>query len=214
MASCSRKLRASIELFVSDERERRLVEPRLAQLLGLEQRAARDAADLFSGWRLFFERMADQSPVVLAFEDLQWADGGLLDFIDYLLEWSADRPIFVLALGRPELEARRPGWGTSLRLAAARARRDDGTARRARARACPPMSRPGSWNGRRGSRSTRSRRCGCCSTAACSPRRAAGTWSRARSTDLEVPETLQALVAARLDNLDRPSGHWCRTPRC
>ena len=42
---------------------------------------------------------------MLAFEDLQWADCGLLDFIDYLLEWSADHPIFVLALGRPELRA-------------------------------------------------------------------------------------------------------------
>jgi class 3 adenylate cyclase len=75
-------------------RERRLVQPRLAQLLGLEHRSAGEAADLFSGWRLFFERMADTQPVILAFEDLQWADSGLLDFIDYLLEWSADHPIF------------------------------------------------------------------------------------------------------------------------
>jgi predicted ATPase len=110
------KLGAVIERFVSDERERRLVRPRLAQLLGLEQRAAGEAADLFSGWRLFFERMAQSNPVILAFEDLQWADSGLLDFIDYLLEWSADYPIFILALGRPELEERRPGWGTAIRL--------------------------------------------------------------------------------------------------
>src|SRR4029077_15866364 len=65
---------------------------------------------------LFFERMADTEPVILAFEDLQWADSGLLDFIDYMLEWSADYPIFVLALGRPELDGRRPEWGTALRL--------------------------------------------------------------------------------------------------
>jgi class 3 adenylate cyclase/tetratricopeptide (TPR) repeat protein len=110
------KLAAVIERFVSHERERRLVHPRLAQLLGLEQRAAGEAADLFSGWRLFFERMAEAQPVVLAFEDLQWADSGLLDFIDYLLEWSADYPIFILALGRPELEERRPNWGTAIRL--------------------------------------------------------------------------------------------------
>ena len=67
-----------------------------------------DRADLFSGWRLFFERMAADEPVVLVFEDLQWADGGLLDFIDYLLEWSAELPIFILALGRPELRRRGP----------------------------------------------------------------------------------------------------------
>ncbi len=104
------KLRTAVEQFVPEERERRLVEPRLAHLLRLEERADSDRADLFSGWRLFFERVSQDAPVVLAFEDLQWADSGLLDFIDYLLEWSADFPIFVLTLGRPELRERRPSW--------------------------------------------------------------------------------------------------------
>jgi class 3 adenylate cyclase/tetratricopeptide (TPR) repeat protein len=108
--SARAKLREVVEQFVPDERERRLVEPRLAHLLGLEARTASDRADLFSGWRLFFERMSDDAPVVLVFEDLQWADSGLLEFIDYLLEWSADRPLFVLALGRPELLDTRPSW--------------------------------------------------------------------------------------------------------
>jgi tetratricopeptide (TPR) repeat protein len=110
------KLRASIERYVPDERERRLVEPRLAHLLGLEVRTAPDRADLFSGWRLFFERLAAVEPVVMVFEDLQWADSGLLDFIDYLLEWSAEFPIFILAIGRPELAEVRPGWHDFLRL--------------------------------------------------------------------------------------------------
>ncbi len=109
-AEAREKLRVTVATFVSDERERRLVEPRLAHLLRLEERPDADRADLFSGWRLFFERMAATQAVVLAFEDLQWADSGLLEFIDYLLEWSADNPIFVLALGRPELRQRRPGW--------------------------------------------------------------------------------------------------------
>jgi class 3 adenylate cyclase/tetratricopeptide (TPR) repeat protein len=106
------KLRATVNEYVTDERERRLVEPRLAHLLGLGQRTASDRADLFSGWRLFFERLAENAPVILAFEDLQWADSGLLDFIDYLLEWSAEHPLFVLALGRPELLEERPAWGS------------------------------------------------------------------------------------------------------
>ena len=104
------KLKAAVEQHVPDERERRLVEPRLAHLLRLEERADADRADLFSGWRLFLERMAEAQPLVLAFEDLQWADSGLLDFIDYLLEWSAEYPIFVIALGRNELRDRRPAW--------------------------------------------------------------------------------------------------------
>jgi predicted ATPase len=110
-ASARRKLGEAVQLYVSDERERRLVEPRLAHLLGLEQRSASDRADLFSGWRLFFERISEEAPVVLVFEDLQWADSGLLEFIDYLLEWSAERPLFVLALGRSELLETRPAWG-------------------------------------------------------------------------------------------------------
>jgi tetratricopeptide (TPR) repeat protein len=109
-AAAREKLRAIVEEYVSDERERRLVEPRLAHLLRLEERPEADRADLFSGWRLFFERLSYEAPVILAFEDLQWADSGLLDFIDYLLEWSAEYPIFVLALGRSELRDRRPGW--------------------------------------------------------------------------------------------------------
>ena len=54
----ARSCALSSSSYVTDERERRLVEPRLAHLLGFEQRAGSRAADLFSGWRLFFERMA------------------------------------------------------------------------------------------------------------------------------------------------------------
>src|SRR5258705_5287798 len=115
-ASARAKLQAAVEAHVPDERERRLVEPRLAHLLGLEQRTAADRADLFSGWRLFFERMAMEQPVVLVFEDLQWSESGLLDFIDYLLEWSAEFPIFILGLARPELVDARPAWTPSLSL--------------------------------------------------------------------------------------------------
>jgi class 3 adenylate cyclase/tetratricopeptide (TPR) repeat protein len=109
-AAARAKLHEVVERYVSDERERRLVEPRLAHLLRLEERPDADRADLFSGWRLFLERLSEDAPVVLVFEDLQWADSGLLDFIDYLLEWSAEYPILVLTLARPELRERRPAW--------------------------------------------------------------------------------------------------------
>ena len=51
-----------------------------------------DRQDLFAAWRLFFERLADVYPTVLAFEDMQWADACLLDFVEYLLEWSRNSP--------------------------------------------------------------------------------------------------------------------------
>jgi class 3 adenylate cyclase/tetratricopeptide (TPR) repeat protein len=114
-ASAREKLRATVEEHVPDPQDRAYVEPRLAQLLGLEEQAGGDRQELFAAWRLFFERIAAQGPCVLAFEDLQWADAGLLDFVEYLLEWSRDFPLYVITLARPELHERRPGWGAGLR---------------------------------------------------------------------------------------------------
>src|SRR5262249_23568417 len=71
--------------------------------------------DLFAAWRLFIERLAAVYPVVMVFEDMQWADQSLLDFIEYLLEWSRTSPIYVLTLARPELLERRPSWGAGHR---------------------------------------------------------------------------------------------------
>jgi class 3 adenylate cyclase/tetratricopeptide (TPR) repeat protein len=100
---------------VQDEDERAWLRPRLAVLLGAEEAVppgvdelSRDS--LFAGWRRFIERLAETLPVVLLFEDLQVADTGLLDFLDHLLEWSADRPIFVVGLTRPELHELRSQW--------------------------------------------------------------------------------------------------------
>jgi class 3 adenylate cyclase/tetratricopeptide (TPR) repeat protein len=96
------KLAEAVGRFVPDPEERRFVEPRLAHLLGLEDRQATDKADLFGGWRLFFERLASHDPVVMVFEDMQWADPSLLQFIDYLLDWSRNCPLFVMTLARPQ----------------------------------------------------------------------------------------------------------------
>ncbi len=113
--SAMAKLRETLEEHVQDPEERMWIEPRLSQLLGLEDHAARDREDLFAGWRRFFERLAEQHPCVLVFEDMQWADGSLLDFIEYLLEWSRSFPIFVVTLARPELMDHRPNWGAGWR---------------------------------------------------------------------------------------------------
>jgi predicted ATPase len=114
-ASALRKLQETLREQLLDEDERRFVEPRLAQLLGLGDGDSSDRQDLFAAWRLFFERLSDSNPVVLLFEDLQWADGSLLDFIEYLLEWSRSHPLFVVTLARPELHERRSSWGAGQR---------------------------------------------------------------------------------------------------
>ena len=73
--------------------------------------AAGDRDEVFAAWRHFFEALAERRPLVLVFEDLHWADDGLLDFVDYLADWAGQVPLLVVGSARPELLARRPGWG-------------------------------------------------------------------------------------------------------
>jgi class 3 adenylate cyclase len=67
--------------------------------------------ETFAAWLLFLEVLAEARPLVLVFEDLHWADDGLLDFVDYLAEWADPVPLLVIGSARPELLERRPGWG-------------------------------------------------------------------------------------------------------
>jgi predicted ATPase/class 3 adenylate cyclase len=114
-ASAREKLGRAVEQHIPDPEERRFAEPRLAHLLGLEEGAVGDQENLFAAARMFFERLAQTGPTVLVFEDIHWADSALLDFIEYLVEWSRDVPLFVLTLSRPELQDRRPTWGSGKR---------------------------------------------------------------------------------------------------
>ena len=109
------KLRHALETYLADPEERAWVEQRLAQLLGVAEQESFPREDLFGAWRLFFERLAEQNPTVLLFEDLQWADPALLDFVDYLLDWSRGQPLFVVTLARPELADKHPTWGGTKR---------------------------------------------------------------------------------------------------
>ncbi|MGZ8502154.1 MAG: ATP-binding protein, partial [Candidatus Limnocylindrales bacterium] len=93
--------------------ERAWIGPALLSLLGLESDAG--SQQLFGAWRTFFERLAGSAPVVMVFEDMHHADSGLLDFIDQMLEWSRNVPILILTLARPELLERRPDWGAGKR---------------------------------------------------------------------------------------------------
>jgi len=113
--TAAEKLGATLSEHILDHDERAFVEPRLGQLLGLSEHETRDRQDLFAAWRLFFERLAGTYPTVLAFEDVQWADASLLDFVEYLLDWSRNYPLFVVTLARPDLLERRPTWGAGQR---------------------------------------------------------------------------------------------------
>src|SRR3954470_15682681 len=109
------KIATATARWVPDEAERRWVETALLVLLGLDTTTQMARDELFSAWRTFFERIAAHGTVVLVFEDLHWADPGTLDFIDHLVEWSRGVPILVITLARLELFDRRPDWGTGRR---------------------------------------------------------------------------------------------------
>jgi class 3 adenylate cyclase/tetratricopeptide (TPR) repeat protein len=118
-AEAAAKLTATVSEYVRESDDRRWIEPHLRVLLGLEQGLGGDRSEQFGAWRRFFELIAVQGTTVLVFEDLQWADDGLLDFIDSLFEWSRSSPILVVTLTRPELLDRRPGLGSASRSAVA-----------------------------------------------------------------------------------------------
>ena len=133
---------------------------------------------------------------MLVFEDLHWADDTLLDFVDHLVDWVNDAPLLVIGTARPELLERRPGWGGGKSNAATVSLSplsEDETARLLASLlgrpSCLPSSRRRSWpvQGK---------------PALCGGVRAHGLGARRRSSGRRpLPETVQGIVAARLDAL-------------
>ncbi len=112
-ATTRQKVAETVAATVPDDTERRWIEPALLALLG--QSTSIGADQLFAAWRTFFERLAAKAPVVMVFEDLHWADTGTIDFVEHLLDWSKGVPILIVTLARPELIERRPDWGAGKR---------------------------------------------------------------------------------------------------
>ena len=213
--------RRRCDQWVPDEDERRWIERALLALLGVEElramaprRAVRRLADVLRAHRA-------HGPRCCVFEDIHLADPGLLDFIDHLLEWSRGLPIYVVTLARPELLERRPRLGrgqAQLRVACPSSRcptpamRDllaglvpglpESAVRRSSARAdgiplyAVETVRMLVADGRLVERAT------------------ASIGPSGDLDDLAVPETLHALIAARLDALDAADRRSSRTPRC
>jgi class 3 adenylate cyclase/tetratricopeptide (TPR) repeat protein len=113
-AVASSKLHRAVGDLVPITSEAARIENHLRSLVGLGDSAPtrgdqRGAA--FAAWRHFLEAIARRRPLVLVFEDIQWADEGLLDFIEHLIGWSREVAMLIVATTRPELRERRPDWG-------------------------------------------------------------------------------------------------------
>jgi class 3 adenylate cyclase len=109
------RLRTCVAEFVPGAEDRRWIEPRLEGLLGLGDMPPGGRAELFSALRSFFHHIAERGTTVLVFEDLHWTDDGLVDFIAELVERSNRSPLLVITHARPDLLDRYPNWGTQHR---------------------------------------------------------------------------------------------------
>jgi tetratricopeptide (TPR) repeat protein len=107
------KLDAAVGAVTGDASDREWLKARLAPLVGLatlaEAPAGRDES--FVAWRRFLHLVAGRGPLVLVIEDLHWADTALLDFLEQLLDQPGPAALLVVVTARPSLLERRPGWG-------------------------------------------------------------------------------------------------------
>ena len=114
-----RKLRHAVVTLIDDPTQAEWVVSRLALLAGgTGEDQQIEQGELFSAWSRFFEAMAHRHPLVMVVEDIHWADQALLDFIEYVAEWAVDVPILLVAAARPELLSSRPSWGGGIRNSA------------------------------------------------------------------------------------------------
>jgi class 3 adenylate cyclase/tetratricopeptide (TPR) repeat protein len=110
-AEAAAKLAQAVDQVVLDAAEQEWLKRRLAPLVGLADAegtgvAKRDEA--FTAWRRFLEAIAANGRLVIVFEDLHWADPALLAFIDHIFEWASRARLLVVCTLRPEFIDRGP----------------------------------------------------------------------------------------------------------
>ncbi len=102
--------REKIESVLSGEPDAELVAARVAELVGLAETPAA-VEEGFWGVRHLLEALAREQPLVVVFDDLNWAEPTLLDLVEHIADWSRDASILLVAMARPDLLDTRPAWG-------------------------------------------------------------------------------------------------------
>jgi class 3 adenylate cyclase/tetratricopeptide (TPR) repeat protein len=113
------KLKRAVADVVAEPADAARIESHLRSLVGLDAPALAHGGErqaAFVAWRQFLEAVAQRHTLVLVFEDLQWADAGILDFVEHLLDWARDVRILILCTARPEFAELRPGWWSGERV--------------------------------------------------------------------------------------------------
>jgi predicted ATPase/class 3 adenylate cyclase len=111
------EVRGKLERAVPEDAEDRAwLLARLSPLVGAGGEAA-SQEESFTAWRRFLEGLAANRPCVLVFEDLHWADPALLAFLEHVADWAEGVQLLVLCTARPELHEEHPTWAAGLRNA-------------------------------------------------------------------------------------------------
>jgi class 3 adenylate cyclase/tetratricopeptide (TPR) repeat protein len=79
-----------------------------------EPERARGTEETFWAYRKLFDALAKERPLVLVLEDIHWAEPTLLDLIEHVVEWTQEAPMLIVCVARPELLDERPGWSGEL----------------------------------------------------------------------------------------------------
>ena len=82
----------------------------LAQLFAAAERDS-SVEETFWAVRSFLEAVAQTAPLAVVFDDIHWGEPTFLDLIEHITDWAREAPILVLCLARPELLDERAGWG-------------------------------------------------------------------------------------------------------
>ena len=204
------KLDRAVADLVGDEGEAAWVTAQLQPLVGLGAAATVGdgrRGEAFAAWRRFLEALAERNPTVLVVEDLHWADDALLDFLDHLVDWADDVPLLVVATARPELLARRPGWGGGKPNAATVSLSPLSEVDTARlvadllGQGLLPAELQAALLVRAGGNPLYAEEYVRMLVDRGYLQRAGGTWRLERADQLPLPETVQGIIAARLDVL-------------
>ena len=97
-----------LEAVLPEGIERPWFRQRLLPLLGIEATSTAAQEELFTAWRRFLEHLAERNPTVLVFEDLHWADAGLIAFLEHVESRAEGVPLLLIGTARPELLERHP----------------------------------------------------------------------------------------------------------
>jgi class 3 adenylate cyclase/tetratricopeptide (TPR) repeat protein len=205
------KLATAVEAVTAEDRAWLIA--RLGPLVGLTGETGVSAAqeESFTAWRRFLEAAAAERPLVVVVEDAQWADPALLGFVEHLVDWAEGVALLVVVTARPELYAHAPAWGGGKRNATTLALRPLADAETAQLLAALldaavlPAGAQAALLERAGGNPLYAEQFVRLITEQGLLTRRGRVVELSRTGDLPLPETVTALIAARLDTL--AAGH-------